>query len=326
MSTPSTAVATHPHQYYSHHQSYNPTGLGAYSLNAGLTNGYGRLANSQSNAYSASRQDSTDLRAYQSSTRPSADSAAYNTQAGMSASGHDSYMAKRKPDWGEFYKNGLPKEVIVIDDDSPEPASASSRAGNASKPASVNGVTKHTDKKRRTGPNTPYDPVYQQHTSYSTTQTPYAEHSSGHNTVSTDRTTSAINTTAPTSLGSQISNAAAYKAPMEEGTAGLKRKRSTRQAAQEDVAPQAKKRHVEQPGDPYDHYVPPPNPPIKAKDVYVQVVHDVRTPAYIDLTKTTYKHQHKKNHQHSEKCDDEDGHYIVAPEADLTERCMCSWL
>lgn len=281
MSTPSTAVATHPHQYYSHHQSYNPAGLAGYSLNSGLANGgYGsRLASSHSNAFPAGRHDSSDLRAHHSSSRPSADSNAHlHNPTGMTGPGQDQYSSKRKPDWEEFYKNGPPKEVIVIDDDSPEPtvagASAASRTGNASRTdAATNGLTKHTDKKRRTGQAPTYDPVYQQHTSYSTTQTPYAEHSSGHNTVSTDRTASAVNTTAPTSLGSQV-GATSYKAPLEDTTAGVKRKRSTRQTAQEE-APQPKKRHVEQPADPYDHYVPPPNPPIKAKDVYVQVVHDV---------------------------------------------------
>ena len=149
------------------------------------------------------------------------------------------------------------------------------KAGNAIVNGVTNGITKHADKKRKTGPSAGYDPVYQQQTSYSTTQTPYAENSSSHNTVSTDRTTSAIHTTAPTSLGSQVSNGT-YRQPLaEEGMVGQKRKRTTRQAAQDEAVKEPKRRQIERPEDPYSSYVPPPNPPIKAKDVYVQVVHDV---------------------------------------------------
>lgn len=267
MSTPSTAVATHPHQYYSHHQSYQP-GLGAYPL----ANGY-RLANPHSSTvYPAGRPaSSNDSRPLNQpppdSLQPSDDPA--DAAAAMGPAGETPGRAKRKPDWSEFYKNGVPKEVIVIDDDD-EPSGA-----DASRAAAPNDTANGAAKRRKTGQAAANDPVYQQQTSYSTTQTPYAEHSSSHNTVSTDRTTSALNTTAPTSLGSQVSTGTYTRAPAEDGVAGQKRKRSTRQAAQDEAAREAKKRHLERPEDPYDHYLPPPNPPIKAKDVYVQVVHDV---------------------------------------------------
>ncbi|KAF2103836.1 kinase-like protein [Rhizodiscina lignyota] len=212
----------------------------------------------------------------------------------------NSSRSKRKPDWAEFYKNGLPKEVIVIDDDSPDPPASTSRAGNANTNGVANGTSRHADKKRKTGQSAAYDPVYQQQTSYSTTQTPYADNSSSHNTVSTDRTTSAIHTTAPTSLGSQVSTGT-YKPLADEGMVGQKRKRTTRQAAQDEAAKDPKRRQLERPEDPYQCYVPPPKPPIKAKDVYVQVVHD-------------------RTHMKDSKCDDDDGHYIVTPEADLTDR------
>lgn len=38
------------------------------------------------------------------------------------------------------------------------------------------------------------------------------------------------------------------------------------------------------------------------------------------LVRLTDFSQHKKSSK-LDKCDDEDGHYIVTPEADLTERC-----
>jgi len=223
----------------------------------------------------------------------------------------------RKPNWSEFYRNGLPKEVIVIDDDeSPEPQQAQPGANQTSRTVQqTNGSTRHADKKRKTAASTAYDPVYHEHTSYSTTQTPYYDNSSSNHTASTDRTTSAVNTTAPTSLSSN----GTYVTPLEPGVTGQKRKRATRQGAQ-DEAKEAKRRELENQQDPYSQYVPPPNPPIKAKDVYVPVFDDVR-----QSTKSVRPGQPltklQKSHSKNLKVDDDDGHYIVVPEADLTDRC-----
>lgn len=174
---------------------------------------------------------------------------------------------RRHPDWADFYKNGLPKEVIVIDDDDEEPAAPRQPALART---ATNGSARHTDKKRKTtAGTTAYDPVYNQHTSYSTTQTPYYD--SPNHSISTDRTTSALNTTAATSLGSQASNGQ-HISPLENTAVGQKRKR-TRAAAQ-DEAKQAKRRDLDH-DDPFSLYQPPPNPVIKAKEVHVQVVADV---------------------------------------------------
>lgn len=54
-------------------------------------------------------------------------------------------------------------------------------------------------------------------------------------------------------------------------------------------------------GDVYGGYHPPPKPPIKAKEVYVQTIAD-------------------RDPQKNVKVDDDDGHYIVQPEAELTHR------
>jgi dual-specificity kinase len=210
-------------------------------------------------------------------------------------SGHPS-QSKRNPDWADFYKNGLPKEVIVIDDDDEESA-PSRQAPRPAQPSrsNANGSLRHTDKKRKTAASTAYDPVYNQHTSYSTTQTPYYD--SPNNSTSTDRTTS-LNTTAPTSLGSNAS-AGQHISPLENGVVGQKRKR-TRAAAQ-DEAKEAKRRELDHDDNPFSLYQPPPNPVIKAKDVYVQVIQD-------------------KSYMKDQKVDDEDGHYIVVTDAELTER------
>ncbi len=180
---------------------------------------------------------------------------------------------RRNPDWADFYKNGLPKEVIVIDDDDDEdPPPPPPRQPGLTRTA-TNGSARHTDKKRKTTTSTAYDPVYNQQTSYSTTQTPYYD--SPNHSLSTDRTTSALNTTAPTSLGSQISNGQ-HRSPLDNSVVGQKRKRT--RAVVQDEAKQAKRRELDHDDNPFSLYQPPPNPVIKAKDVYVQVVPDVRPP------------------------------------------------
>ncbi|KAF1985206.1 kinase-like protein [Aulographum hederae CBS 113979] len=303
MSTPSTATATlPPHQYYPH-QSYQPH-LQNYSFNGQLVNGQARLPNTQYSGYNsaASLPGNPDhLRrtaTANSNPRPSQQSQ-QPQQLAYRASPHpadDMSNGKRKPDWNEFYKNGIPKEVILIDD-TPEPE-APAAAASSYRPNNTNGATRHADKKRKTTANissTAYDPVYAENTSYSTTQTPYYDQSS-HNTASTDRTASAVNGTAATSLGSHTSSSTLG---MDSSVVGQKRKR-TRQVANDELK-QAKKRDIEKRRDPFSPYVPPPNPPIKAKEVYVPVIED--------------RHSVKGH-----KVDDDDGHYIVQTDADLTER------
>jgi dual-specificity kinase len=264
MSTPSTATATLPphHQFYSHHQAYQPA-----ISNAQLANGNTRIANSLYNGY-ANGTSSSDLRRTATAHRQT-----QQLPPPPAGPAEDMNSLKRRnPDWADFYKNGLPKEVIVIDDDEEEPAQPLPPPRPA--PPSRNapsGSMRHADKKRKTAASTAYDPVYNQHTSYSTTQTPYDY--TPDNSISTDRTTSALNTTAATSLGSQASNGQ-HISPLDNGVVGQKRKR-TRAAAQ-DEAKEAKRKEFDD-QDPFALYQPPPNPVVKAKDVYVQVINDVST-------------------------------------------------
>jgi dual-specificity kinase len=121
-----------------------------------------------------------------------------------------------------------------------------------------------------------------QHSTPLQVSTPAGSSNSG-----SDRTNSALNTTAPTSLSSN--------GQYEEGLAPLKRKRTRQQVANE-----AKRRDVDGLGD-FFTYKPPPFPPKKASEVNVQVIHD--------------RHYNK-----NVKVDDDDGHYIVVPDAELTEK------
>ena len=188
----------------------------------------------------------------------------------------------------------------MIDDDTPPPNGLRRQNGYASS---------HNDKRQRTG--NAYDPVYStQQASYSATHTPYYE-----NSASTDRTTSAYVTTAPTSLGSTTSNGT-YLPPLEDGSVGQKRKRTRAQQA-EDVGP-VKRREVERLTPPHLLYIPPEKPIIKAKEVHVEVIRDVCgcTPSRRKSCAHT-----KQKQAANERFDDEDGHYNVVAGANLTDRC-----
>lgn len=180
----------------------------------------------------------------------------------------------REPDWHKFYKNGLPKEVIVIDD-SPEPSASviSNGPANASA-AEANG--RHAAKKRKCDDaGSAYDP-YQ---SLSTDQSPQYKNSTSASTISTDRTTSAIGTTAPTSLGSLSSNGQ-NGFDVADVQPGQKRKRT---ATRLQIANEAKRKELETNGDAFANYKAPPKPPIKAPDVQVKQVSDVSIPKILSL-------------------------------------------
>lgn len=201
---------------------------------------------------------------------------------------------ERRPDWHEFYKNGPPKEIIVIDDDSPHPPSRkeNERAPQQPQPQATARGAEHANKKRRTGQTTAYDAARDQQ-AFSHART-YSNGNSGSNTISTDRTTS-LQTTAPTSLGSHSSHGTSG-AHAEDSVVGQKRKRVTRQQ----IADEKKRKEIEVVGDAYSAYVPPPKPPIKARDVHVPSIKD---------TVTTH-----------EKIDDDDGHYIVTEDMPIGDR------
>lgn len=213
----------------------------------------------------------------------------------------------RAPNWPEFYKNGLPKEIIVIDDDTPEPsASVKPYAQNRAVAESDN---RHAAKKRKR--DDAYDPVY--HLGPSHDQSPESK-SESKSTISTDRTTSAIHTTAATSLGSHSSNGQNGYDDAEALT-GQKRKRTNTRLQ---IANEAKKRELETNGDAFTSYRPPPKPPIKAPEVAVKQIPDV---SYECLAADDFANRWQNSYTKNSKVDDDDGHYIVVPDTDLTERC-----
>jgi len=177
---------------------------------------------------------------------------------------------RRRPDWDDFYRNGLPDVVIVIDD-TPEPEAQPSVApsqtlanghSNAANASSSNDIPARHQAKRRKRDDEPthYDPVYNNGIVGSHSHTSRQLASPSKSTVSSDRTNSAIHTTAATSLGSLSSSGQLYDYEVQPGQ---KRKRITRQQ----IANEAKRREAD--------YQPPPFPPKKAPDVPVKVIPEV---------------------------------------------------
>ncbi|EGR48707.1 uncharacterized protein TRIREDRAFT_27025, partial [Trichoderma reesei QM6a] len=222
----------------------------------------------------------------------------------------------REPDWNTFYRNGLPKEIIVIDD-TPEPEANTGRKianGTAVVPDSAATAAAQSSAKKRRRDDQPlgYHVQYVggSHTA-SHTNTPRPNTTPGGSTLSSDRTNSALNTTAPTSLSSN--------SQYDELAAPLKRKRTTRQQ----VANEAKRRDVDGLGGAFMAYKPPPFPPKKSAEVPVRVVNDVSPTVSLipPLFESLPSLQRAARHYNKNaKVDDDDGHYIVVPDAELTDK------
>ena len=263
-----------PHSpHYGHHSAYGNNST-SYAANNSLPNGpSSRLAPSYNFPNNTSASTSRTSNTSASRQLPQSNSMA-NSQPTSAMQG--SRRKERRPDWHEFYKNGPPKEIIVIDDDSPPPPSRRENERAPQQQQQQPQVTlrggEHAVKKRRTGQTTAYDAARDQQ-AFPHART-YSKGNSGSNTISTDRTTS-LQTTAPTSLGSHSSHGTSG-AYAEDSVVGQKRKRVTRQQ----IADEKKRKEIEVVGDAYSAYVPPPKPPIKARDVHVPSIKDVRPWVY----------------------------------------------
>jgi len=261
MSTPSTAaVLPPPYPHYSSHRNHL---LGSHPH---LTNGHSYSTSSASSGTITNGLHSHHL------PLPSSSAMSRTVQAPQANGGRP---RKQPVDWNEFYKNGIPHEIIVIDDtESPPPPSNAKRTTLTTSriaPSSQNNIPRHADKKRRTTNTSNYESVYPGPV-YSATHTPLAVgHASPTVTASTStagRNSSTLISTAATSAGSSgVGTSATVAYPAGNG---VKRKRmATRSTVAAAVAAAS--------GDVFGGYHPPPNPPIKAKEVYVKPVADVRT-------------------------------------------------
>jgi dual-specificity kinase len=198
--------------------------------------------------------------------------------------------SRKQPNWNEFYKNGVPKEIIVIDDDD-SPAPHQSNTRNPEQDAASH--SSYNDRKRKIDHG--YTADYNDSPTYSTHPAKFGGSSSSASYHSGDRTTSIQTVTAPTSLESYASNAASNS--YEDVRIGQKRKRVQ---PQKETRAQTKKKQQDTAPDAFADYIPPPKPCKKATEVHVPVVRD--------------------NLHRSQKVDDDDGHYIVQPNTVMTDR------
>ena len=186
MSTPSTATTTIPahHSQYGYAQ-HNPCSANSSSYPANNSVPTPRLTASY-HTFPATNSNSSytrNQRSPQSSKQPS-HAASMATSQSASARPRN----QKKPDWEEFYKNGIPKEIIVIDDDSPPPKppprTASRRGGKAAAAGSTQSMA---GRKRKVDQG--YDTGYHDSPAFSTHPARFGENSSDLS-ISTDRTTS----------------------------------------------------------------------------------------------------------------------------------------
>jgi dual-specificity kinase len=171
----------------------------------------------------------------------------------------ESQNRAKQPNWNEFYKNGIPKEIIVIDD-TPPPDSQARQGGQE------NGTYASTaGRKRKIDQG--YEIEYHDSPTYSTNHATFGSSTSA-SAHSGDRTTSIHTVTAPTSLESYGDNPANNS--YEDVRVGQKRKRA---APQKETRAHTKRKA--QGADPYSDYIPPAKPLKKAGEVHVPVIRDV---------------------------------------------------
>lgn len=215
---------------------------------------------------------SSTFRSRPSGSRHSSDHAAAATAGYETVRPSQLQMQRQRPDrktdWAEFYRNGIPREVIVIDDSSPEPASLENgtRLHMPLHAASTRQSDGHVDKKQRTSG------VTAPHADAATLRTRHPpEYDDSLSEGSTRRTNSGQYSTAPTSLAS-TSSSGGRVSKLDDTRPGQKRKRLRGDDAQ--ATPDLE---VIAQNHSWSNYYPPPNPPIKAQEVFVSVVRDVST-------------------------------------------------
>lgn len=256
MSTPSTVTALHPQShFYPHYQEFKSPSSSQRQSNLSLGRP-SRLAHHTCNNSPGSPAD-RQLPPLPTHKHPQSSSLGTERQ---NSSAMVQTKSKKRTDWREFYKNGLPKEIIVIDDSSPEPTSNNSPSKRSN--------TQHDSKRRRT--DAAYDSL--QNGPPKTTRRDYLyDEANSSGTNSSGRNTSTLYSTAPTSLTSTSSSGHQLQR-LDDSRIGQKRKRLSRPAFDEESPPELE---VVGQNQAWTNYVPPPNPPIKAGEVYTPVIRDV---------------------------------------------------
>ena len=265
MSTPSIATQTLPahHSHYGY-QAQNPYTVSArqYPTNNSLP--APRLPpsyHSYPNVAQYSRPPLSPASYKQPSHLPS-------VAPSHSASDMTNRGGKQPPDWQEFYKNGVPREIIVIDDDSPGPQQPS-RNDIRQQRQDGGSLASYAGRKRKIDQG--YEVDYNDSPTYSHHPQKFGASSSSASYHSDGRTTSLQTVTAPTSLES-YGSAGASNSYEDVSNIGTKRKRA---GPQKETRASTKKKQQDSVPDAFADYVPPPKPLQKAKEVAVAVIRDV---------------------------------------------------
>ena len=273
MSTPSIAtqvLPAHHSQYaFTQHNPYSQS-TRAYPANNSLP-APPRLPTTSYQPYSALTQYSRPPVSPVSYKQPSHTSS-------LAPSHSTADMSRKQPNWNEFYKNGVPKEIIVIDDDDSPPPQRSNRSNAQPQPQEAGSYSSYNDRSRKRKIDHGYDVDYNDSPTYSTHPAKFGGSSSSASYHSGDRTTSLQTVTAPTSLESYGSNGASNS--YEDVRTGSKRKRVQ---PQKETRAQAKKKQQETAPDAFADYVPPPKPLKKSGEVNVPVVRDVSSLLYLAI-------------------------------------------
>lgn len=194
---------------------------------------------------------------------------------------------QRSANWNDFYKNGLPAEVIVIEDDSPPPQtqpqpSRITRLSPAHASRTLvdsNGSVRHVDKRRRVEASPKQNSLNRAAIKNEPHPLKYNVSASSA-TVSSGRRTSGPYSTGPTSLESSASaNRQQVPGPVREvAQPGQKRKRTDKIAEKDAEQLELIAQHRT-----WSNYFPPPNPPIKAHEVFVAQVKEVSSECASEL-------------------------------------------
>jgi len=266
MSTPSTATSTvpaHHSQYgYAHHNPYS-NNTSSYPANNSLpaprlTNSYHTFPSAGSTQPYSRPQPPPIM-----TKQPSQSNSLSHSQSTSALS-----RSKRKPDWNDFYKNGVPDEIIVIDSDDENP-NHQPRGTGARQRGAAEALQPNAGKKRKLDQG--YEVEYHDSPTFSTHPAKFGNSSSA-SIGATDRTAS-LQTTAPTSLESYGRNGASNSYE-DIRQVGQKRKRAPPPKETQTRA-QLRKRQQEAASDAFADYIPPSKPLRKAADVHVQVIRDV---------------------------------------------------
>ncbi|ODA78802.1 hypothetical protein RJ55_06186 [Drechmeria coniospora] len=229
----------------------------------------------------------------------------------------------REPDWNSFYRNGLPKEIIVIDDTPPPPEANTSRKinscntnGHGSGPVdpplsavvdqAATGPQQSTRKRRRGDGQDAVRPLGY-HVQYVTS----LGNTSAGSTLSNDCSSSTLSNTAPTSLSSSSQH------EDTQSIAKRPRRRLCRHVAREAKRPAVSYDTYEDSVVPLPDLPPPPQEWLHVDDAIVPY-----KPPTFPAKKAGNVHVRVvsgRHHYSNAEVDDDDGHYIVVPDADLTD-------